>query len=94
MIKYKDLKSIILISTTMKNIKKIIPAAFLFIFLLLTSLPVLSYDPPPPPPVGGNGDQDPPGGGAPIEGGMAIFIGLATGYGLWKNRKSREEETV
>lgn len=64
---------------------------FIFLILLSMSTPIFAFDPPPPPPNGGNGDQEPSGGSAPIEGGMVIFMGLAAGYGLWKNRKSEEE---
>ena len=57
----------------------------------LATTSLLAFDPPPPPPNGGNGDKPPSGGGAPIEGGMAIFVGLAAGYGLWKKHNSKKE---
>ena len=76
--------------------KKKIISTILFITLALATTPMFAYDPPPPPPGGGqNGDQEPPGGGsAPIEGGMAIFVGLAAGYGLWKKRKDNPRSPV
>ncbi|MFZ4521272.1 MAG: PID-CTERM protein-sorting domain-containing protein [Bacteroidales bacterium] len=40
--------------------------------------------PPPPPAEKGTNTNKAPGGGAPIDGGLAITLSLAAGYGIWK----------
>ncbi|MCF8372567.1 MAG: hypothetical protein K9H64_13135 [Bacteroidales bacterium] len=75
----------------MINIKQIFLIHFFIGLFAIATIPVFAFDPPPPPPNGGNGDTPPPGGGAPIEGGLLIFVGLATGY-AWRKIKQEEED--
>ncbi len=65
-----------------KNISSIKKFVLIIAFGLLSS--VLMADPPNP--NGGNGNSGGalPGGGAPIGSGIALFIGLAVGYGAKK----------
>ena len=78
----------------MRNLKHILSALFLFSLLAIAPVTATAYDPPPPPPNGGNGDTPPPGGGAPIEGGMLIFVGLVSVYGLKKWYTGQNEEKL
>jgi len=73
------------------------------IYFLLSSLtmvalltvfnPVMAQEPPHPPAAGhGAQGNQPPGGGAPIDGGLAILVALAVGYGIRKSVKTNTPE--